>query len=751
MSKHLRTIGWLFFLLSAPATWAAIVPVPAEWERDEGAFTLTPQAVIYPASNDPECRRIADMLSDYLKEDTRLDLNVVTSEPGGSETQPIVLRLEPDPEANESAYQLLIEPKRISLRAAHPRGLFYAVQSLRQCLVKRGIANSRRSAWYADCGRMQDAPRYAWRGMLLDCSRHFMEKDFVKRYIDLLAYHKMNVLHWHLTDDQGWRIEIKKYPKLTEIGAWRNQDGERYGGYYTQEEIKEVVAYAAERFITVVPEIEMPGHSMAALAAYPELSCTGGPFEVPTTWGVFKDVYCVGNEQTFTFLTDVLSEVLELFPSKFIHIGGDEVPKDRWKECPKSQQRMKTENLKNEDELQSYFIRRINQYLTENGRRLIGWDEILEGGLAPNATVQSWRGMQPAIKAAKAGHDVVASPTTHCYLDYAQAQLPGEHDFGFLTLDQCYAFEPTPAELNAQEAKHILGLEGNLWSERAPQERVDWQVFPRLCALAEVAWSPKSRRNYEDFLKRMEKHYLRLDRLGVNYFFAPAHPEPTYSTFTRNARIQMVSPTGHGMIFFTRDGSDPDKTSEQYRSEVTLWDAVTLRTVTILPNGRRSAIGEWDVRKLPRINEVEPPRELRDGLIAKYYHGIWRSLPDFSALTPTGTATVTAIDTGLKLRDQHYAIMFEGFLAIPVDGRYTFHLTSDDGSRMWIGDELIIENDGLHSVREHRAEVDLRPGLHPIRVAYFQFRGPSELSLAVSGSDGVKRPIPEDAFFHSGD
>jgi hexosaminidase len=370
--------------------------------------------------------------------------------------------------------------------------------------------------------------------MLLDCGRHFMTKDFVKRYIDLLAYHKLNVLHWHLTEDQGWRIEIKKYPKLTEIGAWRQatRDDEqprdaagRYGGFYTQDDIREIVAYAKSRFVTIVPEIEMPGHCQAALASYPELSCTGGPFQVGTEWGVYDDVYCAGNDHTFEFLQDVLTEVLDLFSSQFIHIGGDEVPKTRWKACPKCQARIKAEGLKDEAELQSYFVRRIERFLASKGRRLVGWDEILEGGLAPNATVQSWRGMGGAIAAATAGHDVVSSPTSHCYLDYPQFPVVSTQPVTVITLDKIYSFEPTPAELNAEQAKHILGAEGNMWTERAPQDRVDYLVFPRLCALAEVTWSPKELRNWDDFATRMKAHYQRLDALGVRYAKPP--PEKT--------------------------------------------------------------------------------------------------------------------------------------------------------------------------------------------------------------------------------
>jgi len=354
-----------------------------------------------------------------------------------------------------------------------------------------------------------DKPEFVWRGLNLDCCRHFMSKEFVKRYIDLLAYHKFNTLHWHLTEDQAWRIEIKKYPELTKKGAFRiYDDGSSYGGFYTQEDIKEVVAYASSRFITVVPEIEMPGHSTAAISCYPEISCSGGPFEVGTLWGIYYDIYCAGNEKTFQFLENVISEVVDLFPSKYIHIGGDEAPKNRWHNCPKCQQRIKDENLKDEHELQSYFVKRMEKFINSKGKQIIGWDEILEGGLAPEATVQSWRGVKGAIDAAKQGHDVIVSPTSHCYLDYL---------VDITDLAKVYSFDPVPSELTLDERKHVLGSEGNMWSEYAPQELIDDRLFPRMLALSEVIWTYPTERDFESFRKRVQKHYDRLDLLGVNY------------------------------------------------------------------------------------------------------------------------------------------------------------------------------------------------------------------------------------------
>ena len=362
------------------------------------------------------------------------------------------------PGLKEEEFFLNISKKKLVIEATTPQGIMRGIQTLRQLLpIKKGIIATK-----IPCIEIHDFPRFKWRGMLLDCCRHFMKKEFVMRYIDLLAYHKMNILRWHLTEDQGWRIEIDKYPKLTTIGSQRKDSSGSYGGYYTKEDIKEIVDYAKNKHIEVIPEIEFPGHSQAAIAAYPQLSCTGKPIDVATEWGVFKDIYCAGNDSVFTFMEDVLGEVIELFPSSFIHIGGDEAPKTRWENCPKCQKRMLKENLNDEHELQSYFIKRIEKYLNSRGKTLIGWDEILEGGLAKNAVVQSWRGMNGGIEAAKHGNKVIMSPTSHAYFDYSIKSTD---------MKQVYHFDPIPTELDSIQKQLVLGGECNLWSEHIPDEK----------------------------------------------------------------------------------------------------------------------------------------------------------------------------------------------------------------------------------------------------------------------------------------
>lgn len=508
-----------------------VIPKPMEMKVSGGHFALKAKTAIYAERGSPGVKTIANYLAEQLRPATGLSLVVLEGTGGSLPADSILLTTKSDDtKLGEEGYKLVVTENNIVLRAPRAAGLFYGVQTIQQLLPAE--IESRKKipgmTWTIPCVEIKDKPRFAWRGSLLDCCRQFMSVDFVKRYIDLLAYHKMNRFHWHLTEDQGWRIEIKKYPKLTEVGAWRGEGENIYGGYYTQEDVKDIVEYGKSRYVMVVPEIEMPGHSVAALAAYPELSCTGGPFKVKNSWGISKDVYCAGEDKVFEFLQDVLSEVVELFPAPYIHIGGDECPKDRWKQCPKCQARIKAEGLKDEHELQSYFIKRIERILLSKNRRLIGWDEILEGGLAPAATVQSWRGMNGAIAAVESGHDTIVSPTSHCYFDYPHSAEQMVSDsfpdwMGVLPLKKVYSFEPVPEGLTAEQERHILGGEGNIWTEHAPQELVDSRAYPRLTALAEVLWSPKGHRDWEDFSRRLQVHYQRLDIMDVDYF----KPTPT--------------------------------------------------------------------------------------------------------------------------------------------------------------------------------------------------------------------------------
>ncbi len=513
----------------------AVIPRPASVAMLDGSFEVRPDT---PIVTQAQTKALGQQLSQWLRPATGFSLRVQDSR---AATAGIVLAVNPDlANLGKEGYRLEVTSSRVLIESSAPAGVFYGIQTLRQLLPPESFSGAKVTgvAWRIPGVRIEDQPRFAWRGMHLDVCRHFFPKEFIKTYIDLLALHKMNVFHWHLTEDQGWRIEVKKYPKLTQVGAWRADREEQhwnrrtpprpgdkatYGGFYTQQDVREIVAYASSRFVTVVPEIEMPAHAMAALASYPELSCTGGPFYVmPGGYWPISDIYCAGKDSTFAFIEEVLSEVIPLFPGTYFHIGGDEAAKDKWKACPKCQARIKAEGLKDEAELQSYFVKRIETFLTSKNRRLLGWDEILEGGLAPNATVMSWRGEEGGIAAAKAGHDVVMAPNSHTYFDYYQADPKASSEplaiGGLLPLAKVYSYDPTPAVLAPDQARHILGVQAQIWTEYIPMpHNVEYMAYPRACALAEVAWSPVAGKDYSDFLARLGQHLRRLDGLDVHY------------------------------------------------------------------------------------------------------------------------------------------------------------------------------------------------------------------------------------------
>jgi len=548
----------------------AVIPLPQSLVPQPGQFVIDEATTVFSEGNDEEIEAVVQQLITTLNTETGLSLKQVLSESNNQ----IVFQQDASIEAPEG-YQLLITPQQIRVQAATPQGMFYAVQSLRQ-LLSHDVQSG--STWFFPGVVIKDEPRFSYRGMHLDVARHFFPVETVKQLIDQLAYHKMNTFHWHLTDDQGWRIEIKKYPKLTEVGAFRNGtlighyndqpqqfDGQRYGGFYTQEDIKEVIRYAAERFVQIIPEIELPGHAQAAIAAYPELACTEGPFEVWQKWGVSENVFCP-TEATFTFLEDVLAEVAALFPGKYIHIGGDECPKSAWEESAFCQQLMKEQGLKDEHELQSYFIRRIEAYLNGKGKQIIGWDEILEGGLAPNATIMSWRGIEGGIEAAKADHDVIMTPTSHCYLDYYQSDHPDEPlAIGGLTpLEKVYHYNPIPEALPASQHHFILGAQANVWTEYiTTQEQLEYMIFPRLCALAEVVWSGEDR-EFEDFVVRLTTHLKRLEAMGIKPANHLYEIKAKLATQEGQVIVNLSTLAQDAQLYYTVDGSAPGPESPVY-------------------------------------------------------------------------------------------------------------------------------------------------------------------------------------------
>ena len=557
----------------------SILPNPDTIETSEDYFVLNSDTGI---NSNSQFSISTDFLKSYIKSGSGFNLK---------KGDKIVFSKNDTLEAE--AYNLQISKNEIKIEASTDRGAFYAIQSFRQLLpTSFEDGTFKNSEVKIKALTIKDKPQFPYRGMHLDVGRHMFSVDFIKKYIDALAMLKMNTFHWHLTEDQGWRIEIKKYPELQEVAAYRDQtlighysdqphqfDGEKYGGFYTQEEVKEIVAYAQERFVTIIPEIEMPGHSQAAIAAYPELGCTGEQVEVAQKWGVFEEIYCTKDE-TFDFLENVLDEVLELFPSRYIHIGGDEAPKTRWKLCNQCQIRIKNQGLKDEHELQNYFITRVEEYLNSKGRQIIGWDEILEGGLAPNATVMSWRGTNGAIEAAKAGHNVVMTPTSHCYFDYYQSENDDEPLAigGFLPLEKVYSFNPIPDDLTVEESKFVLGAQGNIWTEYMPTEdQVEYMAFPRILAMSEVLWSNSKSKNYENFVARVEYFQERLDALDINYANHLYEIEGNMTSVKGKSFYELKTLSRNKSMRYTIDGAEPSSNSTMYSEKIPISESTVVK------------------------------------------------------------------------------------------------------------------------------------------------------------------------------
>jgi len=610
--KFLKRYSWCIFLVLSMMQACSvdekpdisIIPQPAQIDVKRGHFSVNENTRILLNAKTIEVRNLGQDLKNHIRMVTGMNLQMEEYK-GSAGSNELVLSLNDElfNKLGDEGYMLQVDRKRINIEASAPAGLFYGMQTLYQLMPVEIFAQesvAKTLEWQIPCVEIFDKPRFSWRGMHLDVSRHFFPKAFIKRYIDLIAMHKMNVFHWHLTDDNGWRMEIMKYPKLTEVSAWRvdrehqpwrevepPEPGEKstYGGFYTQADIEEIIEYAHRKHVTIIPEIELPGHTSEVFAAYPELSCRGEKLYVqPGTYWPNLDIFCAGKEETFEFLEHVLLEVATIFPSEYIHIGGDEANKTRWKECKYCQQRIKDEGLANEDELQSYFIKRIEKFLQAQDKKLIGWDEILEGGLAPEATVMSWRGFEGGIEAAQQGHDVIMCPISHCYFDYYQAdpEFQPKAIGGFTTLKKVYSFEPVPPVLNAEESGHILGAQGNVWTEYIPTpEHAEYMALPRMTALAEVAWTEQQNKSWPGFQHRLQQHFQRLDMMEVNYCEGSYRVNivPLYNYQSGTYNVQMESEIPGAEIRYTLDGSVPEKSSPKYSELVELNSATTITAV----------------------------------------------------------------------------------------------------------------------------------------------------------------------------
>lgn len=614
MNKKLLTgaLAAMAFLLPSTAAGQTadfnIIPRPQQVNvSNDAPFTLSAKTVISLGTNSQDMKCNANMLASYIEQATGIRPAVGKSKNGAA----IVLTIDKTI-ANAEGYKLDADAKQIRIAGASAAGVFYGIQTLRKSLP---LVNGKASKVSIPAVHIADAPRFAYRGTHLDVSRHFVTVDSVRQFIDMLALHNINRFHWHLTDDQGWRIEIKKYPLLTQIGSKRAQtvighnsgkyDGKPYGGFYTQQQIRDIVKYAADRYITIVPEIDLPGHMQAALAAYPDMGCTGGPYEVWQKWGVSDNVLCAGNDKTLTFIDNVLKEITQLFPSKYIHVGGDECPKTQWQKCPKCQARIKALNLEAKDghsaeeRLQSYIITHASNYLKSLGRNTIGWDEILEGGLAEGATVMSWRGESGGIAAAKQHHDVVMTPNSYLYFDYYQSLDKANEPLaigGYLPLETVYSYEPMPKELTADEARHIIGVQANIWTEYMPTfKQMQYMALPRMAALSEVQWSQPALKDYTSFTNRLTEFTHLYDRLGYNYakhlYNVAIHVDSDNKW--REILIHMTT-AGNAEIRYTLDGTEPTANSALYTGAIVLQKSAKIRAAAFR-DGKRSSVTSQDI------------------------------------------------------------------------------------------------------------------------------------------------------------
>lgn len=614
MNKKLLTgaLAAMAFLLPSTAAGQTadfnIIPRPQQVNvSNDAPFTLSAKTVISLGTNNQDMKRNANMLASYIEQATGIRPTVGKGKSGAA----IILTIDKTI-ANAEGYKLDADAKQIRIAGASAAGVFYGIQTLRKSLP---LVNGKASKVSIPAVHITDAPRFAYRGTHLDVSRHFVTADSVRQFIDMLALHNINRFHWHLTDDQGWRIEIKKYPLLTQIGSKRAQtvighnsgkyDGKPYSGFYTQKQIRDIVKYAADRYITIVPEIDLPGHMQAALAAYPDMGCTGGPYEVWQKWGVSDNVLCAGNDKTLTFIDNVLKEITQLFPSKYIHVGGDECPKTQWQKCPKCQARIKALNLEAKDghsaeeRLQSYIITHASNYLKSLGRNTIGWDEILEGGLAEGATVMSWRGESGGIAAAKQHHDVVMTPNSYLYFDYYQSLDKANEPLaigGYLPLETVYSYEPMPKELTADEARHIIGVQANIWTEYMPTfKQMQYMALPRLAALSEVQWSQPALKDYTSFTNRLTEFTHLYDRLGYNYakhlYNVAIHVDSDNKW--REILIHMTT-AGNAEIRYTLDGTEPTANSTLYTGAIVLQKSAKIRAAAFR-DGKRSSVTSQNI------------------------------------------------------------------------------------------------------------------------------------------------------------
>lgn len=739
-----------------------LVPRPASLVTHEGEFLMGQSTPCYADTAFSSAGATVEMFNSFLRSNyKKIGVSLSNDVP----TSQGCIMIEVDTTiAGPEGYRLEVGEQGIKIGARSDAGVFYAFQTLMQMIFPSQKESHGKLG--IPCAVIDDSPAFRWRGMHLDVSRHFFPKEFIFRMLDVMAMHKLNTFHWHLTDDQGWRIEIKRYPELTERGAWRDEtlighgsetpwvyDGRRYGGYYSQEDIREVVKYAAKLHINVVPEIEMPGHAVAALLSYPGLSCTGGPVTPFNRWGVSTDVFCAGKEETFEFLEGVLTEVAELFPYEYIHIGGDECPKERWKECPQCQKRMADNGLSTEEELQSYFVRRIENFLSSKGKKIIGWDEILEGGIAENAAVMSWRGAEGGIAAANQGHNVIMTPHSFVYLDYYQSQYNEPLSIGgLLDIKKVFSLKVMPDEIEADRRGYIMGAQANVWTEyMADQDRVEYMVLPRLAALSEVVWTNDSSPDYGDFCRRMNGQYARYDLMKLNYRVPyPGGFKPVNICTCDKAAVVLNNDIESSSMFYTLDGSEPGTGSTLYTGPVNIDlgnGEKTFKAVTVMPGGRKSAVMTGIFRQVELKRNVDSEL-LAQGLVYELYKGEFSTASSFSQAADTsGIIDAPGIPAGAPA--ENFGLVIRGLVKVPYDGIYTFYTSSDDGVILYIDGEKVVDGDTFHHGITNEGAVALMAGLHEIQVNYFQRQYRKSLSVSWEGPATERQTVNPSVLFHT--
>jgi len=744
-----------------------LIPAPVKTETQAGGFKLNAETTVWLSETNKETSRCVKVFLKQLRTSTGFPFKVRNKV---QEKNVIELRIDGEINENPEAYELVVNDDKVILTGSTIRGLILGTQSIRQLLPKEVELNkSSITNWIIPNVLINDEPRFAWRGMHLDVSRHFFSKEYIKRFLDYMALYKMNTFHWHLTDDQGWRIEIKKYPELTAKGAFReenNQDKECnkrakenadfvitpefyqeldgkmvYGGFYTQEDIREIVAYASARNIMVVPEIDMPGHFKAAIDNYSDVSCFGKP-----DWGhTFSSPLCAGNEKAYKLVEDILTEVMELFPSPIVHIGADEVEKTNWKKCKKCQARIKDEGLTDEHELQSYFVHRIEKFINSKGKKMIGWDEILEGGMSESATMMYWRGWVPNApkEAVQQGNDVIMSPTSHCYFDYQQ-------DKG--SLEHLYGFEPVPEGLTEEETSHILGGQGNIWTEYIPSEaRADYMAMPRMLALSEALWTPKENKNWRDFFKRMGSHFDRLDAMGVNYRIPDIGGLYDRQVFISSDTLRLTSQISDQEIRYTLDGTIPTKNSKLYAGPFVINESMTFKARPFTKAGIGGDVLISELKKQAPLKAIEL-NNVEPGVECTYFEGKrWLNVSDIGVRdVKKGTYILAGIDLPdvAKERKTSFALKYRTYLKVDKDDVYTFSLLCDDAGVLKIGNELVIDNDGMHAPKQKIGQIALAKGLHLLELDYIEGGGGGTLKLKMLDNNRVFKEIDSSVLYH---